>query len=611
MKTHRATHPVVPAAKHTPPSPPPNPWRLRGQQFLAGAPAMFTVLTSLLLVLAMALQWPLLVKLGERALCYADWAGFWEAATAPLPGGCLNWCGSFLAVLFHAPWLGMTCFLLLGALVVTLGRRWARLSWAAALIPCALVAFQVTYCGFSAWIFMEAAFPQNYLLEWAVVCFIVGALKRFGAWGLLTVALYPVVGPTVLVGLLGAACGRKPAVGTRVACGVLAVCAPVAWKMLTYADPSWTNLLTTRSWLLIEPGAAVWNTAVILAAIGVFAEDWWRPLCARGSEWVQRVALPAGATLGMGVLLFLAADPSDALYGILKCERNLRYGDGQAALTLDPEVVVRHRMLAAYAIHALWRAEQLEERLFDFPWRISHKASTIDTMSLDGPWLLYHYGIVQMARRWCYESVVKHGWNANHYALLARVALVCNEAPLAKRYARQLARIPLRGDEAATLLAYAQGKSVPANDDLQRVADLHQRLSIDPGSPIFETGEKLEEGIYNRYAVLKNGNRAMVSLYLCASLLLKETTPFLENFNVILQVWPQRPLPRVFQQALLAAAAQVPPEQQPHLTIDLFTPGVFEAFNAFKTEAPNAHPEAAAFRKRFAKSYWYYSTFVQ
>jgi hypothetical protein len=232
-------------------------------------------------------------------------------------------------------------------------------------------------------------------------------------------------------------------------------------------------------------------------------------------------------------------------------------------------------------------------------------------MSLDGYWLLYHYGIAQMARRWCYENVIKLSWTGDNYALLTKVALVCNEMQLARRYAQQLARLPLRGAEAAELLAYANGAPIPKEHELWRIAELHLRLAADAGSPTFEAGKKLEEGIYNRYAVLKNGNRDMVALYLCSSLLLQDTTALTENFDVILSVWPQRPLPRAFQQGLLAAAATLPPEQQPRLTSDLFTPGMFEAFQAFQKEAPTADPTNALFRKRFGKSYWYYATFVQ
>jgi hypothetical protein len=245
------------------------------------------------------------------------------------------------------------------------------------------------------------------------------------------------------------------------------------------------------------------------------------------------------------------------------------------------------------------------------PWMVFHKGSTIDTMSLDGYWLLYHYGIVQMARRWCYESVIKLGWTADDYALLAKVAIVCNEMPLARRYAQQLARLPFRGDEAAELCAYAEGSPIPKGHELWRIAELHLRLAADEGSPTFEAGKRLEEGIYNRYAVLKNGNREMVALYLCSSLLLQDTTALIENFDVILSVWPQRPLPRAFQQGLLAGAATLPPEKQPRLTSDLFSPGMFEAFTAFQREAPTADPAHPFFRKRFGKSYWYYATFVQ
>ena len=106
----------------------------------------------------------------------------------------------------------------------------------------------------------------------------------------------------------------------------------------------------------------------------------------------------------------------------------------------------------------------------------------------------------------------------------------------------------------------------------------------------------------------------MVELYLCASLLRKETLPFLENFAVICQVWDKRPLPRVFQQALLSAAASVPQEQQPHLTSDLFSPGMIEAFQGFRAQVERLRKENGDIEKLmrpWRRSYWFYALFVQ
>ena len=586
-------------------------WKIPGRMGVGGAALGWGGLT-LCAVLSVVLQWRLYVKLGERALCYADWAGFSEAVARPVPGGVLQWGADFLAVLFHVPWLGGAVFLALGAGVTLLAHRWVRLPMAVAWLPWLQVLLQVTYCGFSVWIFENAAFPQAYLLEWAAALLVLGALKRFGAWGFLGVVLYPFLGLGVLIGLLGGALTGGRNGWFRLGCVAVAVAAFGLSKWGCYADPSWMNLLKTQWCLLYDEGALAWNLLSVLVMGIVFGaealETWAKRLInvARMRPW-----MPAVLMLGFAVTGICFCDPPGVLYAILRCEANLRRGDGQAATVLPEEQIVNHRMLSAYYIHGLWRAGQLEHRLFDVAWKVSHKTSTIDTMSLDGHWLLYHYGIVQLARRWCYESVIKLGWNAEHYALLAKIALVCNEMPLAERYARQLKRIPLRGKEAETFLAYARGERVPEGDELRRVAELHLRLCADNGSPTFENSKKLEECIYNRYAVLKNGSREMVTLYLCASLLLQETSVFLENYDVILNVWPERPLPRVFQQALLAAASQVPPDQQPPLTASLFTPGMLEAFAAFQKVAPTVHPAEEAFRNRFGKSFWYYASFLQ
>ena len=161
-----------------------------------------------------------------------------------------------------------------------------------------------------------------------------------------------------------------------------------------------------------------------------------------------------------------------------------------------------------------------------------------------------------------------------------------------------------------TALDLSTSTLICGENSVRRVAELHARLCVDPGGPTFEGDKRLEPGIYNRYAVLQNGNREMVALYLCASLLRKDTNPFNENFAVICRVWPQRPLPRAFQQALLSAASTLPPEKQPRLTADLFSPGVPQAFQDFLRVAPKADPRDEAFLRRFRGTYWFYASFV-
>lgn len=598
--------------RHSQPSSPETPlhtprWRLSTKALQSISVGLLAAIP----LVAVVLQVELLAKLGERALCYADWEGFWEMATSPIPGGTLAWCSAFLATLFHVMSFGLVSYLLSCIAITLFARWWCKFSWATALVPCIQVVLQITYCGFSAWIFNTPTFPQAYLLIWGAFLFAFGAVKRYGAWGLFVAVLYPITGISVLLGLLGAICLKHLRLTTRLLCALCPIILVIGWKVCCYADPAWPTLLKTHTWFLFEENGFWWDCFTITACLLICAHEHLMDLWEKRLHPKLKQALCGAAPLLLCGLFYLACDPSDVLYSILRCERNLRKGDGQFALSLPEKQIIHHRMLSAYYIHGCWRAGKLEDKLFDMPWRISHKSSTIDTMSLDGHWLLYHYGIAQLARRWCYENVIKCGWNGDHYALLAKIALVCNELPLAQRYARQLARIPLRGKEAAELLAYANGASVPQNHELRRVAELHLRLCADTGSPIFEAGKRLEDGIYNRYAVLKNGNREMVALYLCSSLLLQDTTALTENFDVILSVWPQRPLPRVFQQGLLAAASTLPPEKQPHLTANLFTPGMFEAFQRFQAEAPTADPSDETFRKRFGKTYWYYATFVQ
>lgn len=613
----RATQakPIPHAAKAPPPAKAPR----RRPEWLSKLPPLSALLLLMAVCAAAVAQWPLLHKLGVRACCFADGAGLRAAALDALPGGLLRWCAGFLSVLWAAPWLGGAAFLLLGLGVTWMARRWARLGAVASALPFAVVVGQVAYCGFSVWLFADATFPVLYLLIWGVALFLSGMARRWGGWAAPAVAaLYPLCGSAALLGGVAAAARPGQSQWARGAWLALTLALPVAWQGLSPYDPAWDVLLEANAPLLFEEGSRVWDAASALLFLALTLAPW-APRLAQRVRWPARLRrLPAwvAATLcAVGPAALFAAgalwatDPVHPLYDILACERALARGDMARILAVPDARVVTHRMLAAYRIHALWRVGQLEERLFDVPWQVSHESSTIETMEFDGYNLIYDYGIVQLARRWCYESGVNKGWSAPKFDLLARIALVCDEPALARRYALQLRRIPLRRAEADALLALARGAGEPTAA-LRRVANLHRRLSLDAGSPIFEGDKRLEPGIYNRYAVLKNGDRDMVALYLCASMLRKDLTPLLENYDVILRVWTQRPLPRAFQQSLLVAATTLPPAEQPRLTADLFTPGLPQAFAAFQSLSPKADPRDPAFRRRFANTFWFYAAFV-
>lgn len=555
---------------------------------------------------AVPVYWPIFAKLGSRALCYADWAGFREALLSPLPGGALAWCANALALTWTFPVLGVFTWLLLAAGVTGLAWRWARLPLLAALLPAALGIWQVAYCGFSLWIFVGAAFPYLNLMGWGIVCFLLGLSRRRGAWAFAALALYPLCGTPVLLGFLWCAVDGRKGWGSRLLFLAAAVLPVAIWKYTVFSDPNWAPVLFANAPMLFESGSLLWD-GVFFAVLGLL---WCVPLLLRAAGRLPPRVLAAGALAAAPLFLatlWAAMDPIHPLYNLLACERAVAREEVQTILEIPVERAAAHRMVAAYYIYALWRTGRLADTLFDVPWIVSHEATTIDTMELDGYRLLYEYGIVQLARRWAYESVINKGWTAEKYLLMARVALILNEEAMARRYALQLARIPFQGAAADELFAILSGGQPPAA--LARIADIHYRLARDPGSPVFEGDKRLEPGIYNRYSVLKNGSREMVTLYLCSALLRKDTLPFIENYEVIRTVWPERPLPRAFQQALLAAASTQPPERQIRLTADLFSPGMPQAFSEFQRTVRNGSP-SPDFVSRFRRTYWFYSTCV-
>lgn len=550
---------------------------------------------------------PLLWKLGSRALCYADSAGLHEALFAWTPGGLLQWCASGIAACWAVPWVGLTLLLLLGIGITALAWFWARLPLWAAPLPFAMTLLLVTYCGFAAWLHPNPAFPVQTLLVFGVILFLLGLAQRW-AWTLLPAfLLYPLVGSALPVGMLFCVTLPRMRLWLRIALVVLSCACPILWKFYCEADPAWHSVLFPSLPVLFEDKSLVWNLLLAGACV-LLLGAFWIPVRFR-LAWFPQIFL-GGLAVVYATLFFCVSDRAHPLRDIIACERALEQDDIATLLAVPTDRVVNHRMLSAYTIYALWRSGQLEERLFTYPWRVSHQETTINTMALDGYNLLYRYGLVLIARRWCYESVISLGWTPDKYRLMARTALITGEPLLAERYARQLRRLPFRKAEADKLLTLCRdfGKTLPDDQELLRVADLYNRLSADTGSPVFENAKRLEVGIYNRYAVLKNGNRDMVALYLCSSLLRKDPMPLVENFDVVLQQWPERPLPLAFQEGLLSAASTLPPARQPHLTQDLFSPEKLKDFESFRALSKNASTYNLLLP--FRCTYWFYAACV-
>ena len=580
--------------------------------------------TLAILLASVLLQGPLWQMLGDRVCAYADWAGLCEAAGGALPGGLLRWLASVTATLWTLPWLGTGITCLLATAGTYAGIRFAKLPWPVAIAGPALALWQVTYCGFSVWIFLQPEAPTLRLIVWIGFMLLLALARKHPLAALLaTAGLYPAVGTPALLALPLLALAPRTAAGRLpwiwfIAAVAAAALLPILWKLLCPFDPAWDVLLLSNASFLAEEHALIWNIAgalpllVIAAALTVLPalKQHLAPLLEKRSH-IRTAAACIGAPILTAGLLLLTMDSIRPLYDILACERAVKNNQTETIRALPTERILRHRMLCAYRIYADWRAGILENTLFDIPYTVSHTASTINAMELDGPELLMRYGLLQIARRWTYESLISKGFNAVACERLAIIALCCGENDLARKYLFQLARFPLRSRRATELTNILDGKAQP-DSELQRLAHLHNALCQDSGSPIFAGSEKPEGTIYDRYAVVKNGNKEMIAMYLCASLLRKDTLPFVDNYQVILDVWSERPLPRAFQQALLSTAVDPKYEgKRLNLTPDLFSPGMIEAFNAFQQESPTANPANPKFRKRFGRSYWYYSTFVQ
>lgn len=455
-------------------------------------------------------------KLADQVLVRADGAGFAELC-AEHPWGAADWLLRLLAAANLTWWGGVLNLALVAGVgaLACIALRQCRSSLApfAPWFAAAIFALPTLSLGDQVWLLARPQFPQ---LQLAMFALLAGCLCA-GRRGLAVFAALQFL--LVAVGLFG------------------------------FSDlPAFETMRS--AWALPLQFSNDVRSASIVVLFASFAVAAFVKLPAALPRWAHAIP-PAVA-----VALTLVAWPRRNCHDQLKMERAVREGRFEDVLKIAPRKARPERMESAWRILAMFRTDRLDRDLYRFPIIGSHQNTEEEEMIMEGPLYLFHYGLIQPARRWMFETIAVKGWQPQNFRLLGDIALVTGEEALARKNFRELARCPFRGDFAAERLRTLDTRPPPedAFSDLADVAGIYGvwcDFCRSPGAPTYFGNDRIvERFVYTLFLQLQSCPPPMLKMLFASALLDGKPELIRDNQDAIRKLYPDGRIGPVFLEAL-------------------------------------------------------------
>lgn len=535
--------------------------------FLFGRSCGVAVLAAGAAALLAHIQEPVVWKLAQRTLFYADFAGLCElASTQGVPGGVLDWLARGLQVTGLGA-CGWIAYALVAAVTVALWRFAfpARLGgfWPVLSLPAALLAiYPACFIGTSGWS-MEC--PSAGFCNALGLCTALGVFalaRRTKTWiaALVAMVLFPWFGCYPLFG----------AIAASVWCLPLAVVPWVAAAFI-YHDLAPAAAYRGCEALFGDSGTRTLDIANACAFACFLLAAWLPALRAKlkfRALWMRRgaslpayvgAAIPALVVTGL-VAVVLVARPRPDLRGLFARERAVVERRWADVLAVAPGNNNPLRMESAYRILALQRLGQLPDRLFDEPMPASHISAGADEDLMDGHELLFAYGLLLPARQRIFERMSDTDWTPRYFQILGDIALLYGEKELAVRNYKHLLRCPYYRDLAKSRLTLLEAKKLSVPPDLEPVAQLaraaNEMFSVEKLVFAGDT-RNVERFVYDVFGSLKVCDETTLRLWLASMLLNEDYSQLAKNRAVVESLYGSvKAAPECVRRALLAAAKE-------------------------------------------------------
>lgn len=543
---------------------------------------------------------PIIRKLADETLVFADWDGFSEAALpGDAPAGFLRWVSRIVMETGLVDWLWLVPFAILAAAlsltaVCFVPRRWRK--WpaflAAGVVSVLFLFLPVMGVGAGVWLVGEPSYPVMNPLGILVAAWIFLALARLPA-------------------------ARKPLFFAALSVPVAALVVPFgAYPLAALAAAAVFHAVKGEGALRRRIASSVFAVALAASAI---------PLAARFVYDDYSVKLAFDKSHAFFVPWNSVVDISVQL----EQEAAIKEGDFAKVLAMADRQFASARtplrMSVAYRILAQYRLGRLPDELFKYPMPTSHIDTDAEELMMDGYVLLFNYGLVMPARREIYEIASVRGSQPCHFRILGDIAAICGELQLALRYYRELARCPFRGEFARRRIKAVEESDGSAFADIADIADMHntwKEFYKTQPNVYFNTDQNVEKFVYTHFRALKSAPEAMVRMYVATTLLECDIKSLLDNQGLLdkiaatsaamkgLPATDGGPWPDPVQEAVLMFINEIPDVAKKQAAAQSIRQNAISAETVARFNAFMSTPQTASLSNPFATTYLFYRAFL-
>lgn len=577
------------------------------------------------------------------ALGHADYLRQWEQMSLflptamffdqcmQLPGGLLEWGGTYLVQFFYHPWLGAAVYAALSTVLVWLAYKAFGLSRSlapVAVAPSAMLLLAFLSQGYLLYSLRGPGMPYSNLLGAVIAVAAVLACRhikcvylRLALMLALVVAGYPALGFYAL--LAGCLCallevrnvfGEKTKTrwissGAMLLVGAAIVLWPQAWHRYahTIVMPrlvyvSGLPILQEGEFKLIVPYIVAYGLMAVAAPLSALNR-----LKVDGKAWlIGSIAVYAASMSAVSIFKY-DDDNFNMTVALSQALIDEDWARAQAVADANQDFTPT-RLNVLFTDIVLMRQGTAADRMFSYRTGSSPYVSTRTTTMRDGGAMLlsYHFGRVFNAYRWAMEYHVEYGSKVAYLKMMAKSALLMREYGLARKYLNTLALTKYHKAWAEKYLAYADNPELIAADP--EMGQIKQLMFF--RDHIGGDGGKIESYLLPVIGSMAGGTFEMLDLSLQCNLMQKQ----LDGFMLRLQGgWPRgRHLPKHYQEAALLWSYLNHRSLPQDLHID---PDLAKRYNFFNEQASRAvsngqGQNAELFRPAFGDTYWFYFFFV-
>ena len=162
-----------------------------------------------------------------------------------------------------------------------------------------------------------------------------------------------------------------------------------------------------------------------------------------------------------------------------------------------------------------------------------------------GRLIYYHYGVMNECHRMCMEEGVEYGWNVELLQYMARTALFTNEPRVARKYLDLLRQTQYYEDRADHMESLIDSPDRLAND-METGPITHMMHYADIQS---QGDSYVEKNLMVMLSQLDSNDPYFQEQAVLAAMWTRSNADFWARFEQYLNLHPNRPVPRIFQEA--------------------------------------------------------------